>query len=115
MPYMTPYDIVLVPFPFSDLSAAKQRPCLVLASYRPRSLPEHLIVAMMTSQVKKPHFPFDVTLEDWQASSLPLPTLVRLGKIVTLDASLVRKKLGQITPADVKSVKAGFRKLFEAF
>lgn len=109
---MTPYDIVLVPFPFSDLSSSKQRPCLVLARYCPRSLPEHLVVAMMTSQVKKPHFPFDVLLKDWQEAALPLPTLVRVGKMVTLDSSLVRKKLGSLSKHDAKTVSANVEKLF---
>lgn len=109
----TPYDIVLVPFPFTDLSSTKQRPCLVLSSFRPRSLPEHLIVAMMTSQVSKPHFPHDVLLRDHAIAGLPLPSLVRLGKIVTLDLSLVKKKLGKLSLADRDLVRGEFGRLFE--
>jgi mRNA interferase MazF len=106
------YDIVLVPFPFSDLSSKKQRPCLVLASYRPRSLPSHLVVAMITSQIKKPHFPFDVVLRDYESAKLPLPSLVRIGKIVTIDTTIVKKKLGSLTEVDRKSIRNEFKKLF---
>ena len=63
---MTPFDVVLVPFPFSDLSAAKRRPCLVLATVRPKGLSVHYIVAMMTSHLSGFRFPHDVVLADWK-------------------------------------------------
>ena len=110
---MIRFDVVLVPFPFSDLKSNKQRPCLVLASYKPRSLPEHLIVVMMTSQVKKPHFPNDIILSDWEEAGLPLPTLVRLGKFVTVDMSIVRKRIGTLTLKDQKAVRGQFAILFD--
>lgn len=109
---MTPFEVILVPFPFTDLSSAKQRPCLVLATYHPRSLPEHLVVAMITSQVKAPRFPHDVVLKNWKEAKLPLPSLVRLGKVVTVDASIVRKKLGELSKDDSLSVSATFNAIF---
>jgi len=90
---MTPFDIILVPFPFADLSSTKRRPCLVLATYRPRSMSEHAIVCMMTSQVKVPHFPYDILFSDYKEAGLPKPTLIRLSKIVTVDSQIIIKKL----------------------
>jgi len=109
---MTNFEVVLVPFPFADLSAAKRRPCLVLASLKPRSLHEHVILAMMTSQVSGPKFPHDVEIEHLSPAGLPKPTLVRLGKVVTLDSQLIVKSLGSLHARDRERIRAEFRRLF---
>lgn len=67
---------------------------------------------MMTSQVGVPHFPFDVAVEDLSSAGLPKPTLVRLSKIVTIDASLAVKRLGALATPDRHTVKETFQKLF---
>ena len=111
---MTSFDVVLVPFPFTDLSAVKRRPCLVLASYRPKPLGEHVVLAMMTSQVSGHGFPWDVNLQHASSAGLPKPTLVRLGKMVTLESKLVVKSLGSLHAQDRAAVRAEFVRLFRA-
>ncbi|MGH7964674.1 MAG: type II toxin-antitoxin system PemK/MazF family toxin [Candidatus Binatia bacterium] len=111
---MTPFDIVLVPFPFADLSTAKQRPCLVLASLKPKGLSEHVIVAMMTSHLRGVSFPSDVVLTDWQKAGLPKPTLARLAKVVTLDKRLIKRKLGHLLKIDQQIVTMKFTELFSS-
>ena len=98
-PCMTPFDVVLVPFPFTDLGSVKRRPCLVLATAEPAGLPAHLLVAMMTSHMDR-RFPHDVELADPAAAGLPKATLVRLFKLVTLDATLKPRRLGRLAASD---------------
>lgn len=112
---MKAFDVVLVPFPFADLSSMKKRPCVVLSSFRPRSLSEFLVLAMMTSQVKVPRFPFDVELKSYKSAGLPKATLVRLSKIVTLESGLVVKKIGSLSAIDQEALKKEFGKLFKGF
>jgi mRNA interferase MazF len=107
------FDIILVPFPFVDLSTTKQRPCLVLATVMPEKYNPQLIVAMMTSQIEGASFPHDVKIKDWKGAELPKPTLVRLSKVVTLDSILVRKTIGTLLPKDQENVAKAFHKLFK--
>src|SRR5262249_13295366 len=100
---MTPFDFVLLPFPFTDLSTTKQRPCLILAALHPKGLAEHYIVAMITSQLTGFSFPGDTLLAKWREAGLPKPSMVRLAKVVTIERSLVRKKLGALQGADRKT------------
>jgi mRNA interferase MazF len=111
---ITPFDVILVPFPFSNLEAAKLRPCLVLMTMKPARYPQHLIVAMMTSHVEK-HFPHDLLVENPSEAGLPKPTLIRLAKVVTIDSSLIKKRLGSLSKSDRKQVEKEWRLLFEHF
>jgi mRNA interferase MazF len=109
---MTPFSLVLLPFPFTDLSANKQRPCLVLVNFCPAGLGRHCIVAMVTSQLTGLTFPGDTQISAWVAAGLPKPSLVRLAKVVTVEESLIRKRLGQLQPADQMTIRANFESLF---
>jgi mRNA interferase MazF len=111
---MTPFDIVLVPFPFSDLTAVKQRPCLVLTGMRPKRLPQHFIVALITSHLEGIRFPFDHEIIHWKEAGLPKPSLIRLAKVVTIDATIVRKRLGSIAGKDQAAVCLGVSELFKS-
>ena len=109
---MRPFDIVLVPFPFSDLTPVKQRPCLVLAVLLPGGMPAHYIVAMVTSHLSGVRFPFDHEISDWKEAGLPKPSLVRPSKLVTIEGTIVRRSLGSLTRRDRKEVSRLLTELF---
>ena len=111
---MTPFDLVLLPFPFTDLSATKQRPGLILAVFQPKGLAEHYVVAMVTSQLTGLPFPGDALLAKWREAGLPKPSIVRLAKVVTIDGSLVRRRIGSLHRTDQKVVRRQFRSVFSA-
>jgi mRNA interferase MazF len=114
MQFMIPYDIILVPFPFADLSSTKQRPCLVLCHIKPERLPEHLIVSMITSQVEGLRFPYDLVINKWKESGLPKPSLLRLSKIVTIEKQLVRKKIGSMQKSDRTETAKHLKSMFDS-
>ena len=92
---MTAYkrqDVILVPFPFSDLSYSKKRPALVLADIHER---DELICMMLTSALSIDH-KVDVSIKDIDLAGLPKPTVARISRLFTLKQSLVIKKLGII-------------------
>ena len=100
MKSITTFDVVLLPFPFTNLSATKRRPALVLHRYDWPKLPDHFLVAMITSQLDGLKLPEDFLIQEWEKSGLPKPSLIRLGKLVTLDGSLLIKKLGTLSEGD---------------
>lgn len=114
-PLMTPYkpgQIVLVPFPFTDLSTTKKRPALILTQAQTGPLPALFVVAMITSQVEGARLPGDYQLQDWQISGLLHPSKVRLAKVVSLEKGFLEKSLGTLSPRDRRGVKAAFQSLY---
>jgi mRNA interferase MazF len=106
-------DIVLVPFPFTDLSATKQRPAFVLSPERLNKARPDLVVVAVTSQVPSALSDDDVLLSDadLQSAGLPKRSIIKLGKIFTIHQGLVRKKLGRIPQSTLEEV---LQKLLES-
>ena len=93
------YAVLRVPFPFTDRTAAKNRPALVLSDAARFNTPAgHAVLAMITSAGNAP-WPLDCPIADLAAAGLPAPSMVRF-KLFTLDHRPVRGVLGQLAPAD---------------
>jgi mRNA interferase MazF len=93
-----PGDVVLIPFPFTDFSTLKQRPAIVLSSPSFNKAHRDIIVAAITSQVAGGQTSDTHLLNKREQESCGLlkPSVIRLGKIVTLDQRLIRKRLGRL-------------------
>jgi len=100
-------DVVLVPFPFTDLSATKQRPALVLSPERLNKIRLDLVLAAITSQVPAVLDEDEILLSTSElgAAGLPKPSIIKLGKIFTIHQALIRKKLGNIGEATLEDVR----------
>ena len=104
------YAVVRVPFPFTERTASKNRPALVLSDPVTFNAPVgHSVMAMITSEANPP-WPLDCTLADLAVAGLPAPSKVRF-KLFTLDHRLVRGEIGRLSPADAALVSAGLTAL----
>ena len=104
------YDIVKVPFPFTDRQAKKVRPALVISSADAFNSPiGHSVMAMITS-AKQSAWPLDTPINDLQNAGLPAPSLIRL-KLFTLDHRLIISTLGQLSADDQADFQKHFNKL----
>jgi mRNA interferase MazF len=83
-------DLLLVPFPFSDLSATKRRP--VLALTEPDRYGDFIAIPV-TSRPQSEHG-VPLTAADLVHGALPAPSWIRTDRIVTLNSSLVVKSVG---------------------
>lgn len=98
------YDVVVVPFPFTDLTASKRRPALVLSHATAFNDPAgHSVMAMITCAVHA-GWPHDVRIRDLGPAGLPSPSLVRF-KLFTLDHRLVLRCAGRLSSRDQASVR----------
>jgi len=97
------FDVVVVPFPFTDKKTTKRRPALVLSqvnSFNKRIA--HSVLAMITS-ASNSDWPLDIEIEDIDAAGLPYASIVRM-KLFTLDDQLVIRKAGSLSTKDQEAV-----------
>lgn len=99
-------DVVLLPFPFTDLSAMRTRPAVVVSVDAFAQATNDFTVAMITSV---PHTTaYDYELSDWQTARLLRPSWVRT-KLATLDPELVRHQPGRLSDRDLAEVEERIR------
>ncbi len=107
-----PFDIVVVPFPFTDSSRTKRRPALVLSQKNDfNAVIEHAVLSMITSQKNEP-LPLDVPIKDKKQSGLTAPSVVRM-KLFTLDNRFIIRKIGHLSKSDQINVKQSLKKIFD--
>ena len=107
MPHTTRFErgeVVLVRFPFTDLTSAKQRPALVVSSAAFTASGQEVIVAAISGQRIYHPGKFDYIVRNWERAGLLMPSVVRAGKLVTLHGDLVRRRLGALSGTDLESV-----------
>lgn len=94
------WDIILVPFPFTEKSANKRRPALVV-SPTAFNRGSEIVVAFMTSNVKVRTRTGDHRVVDWIGAKLPKPTLIRM-RFASISKSIVVRRLGKLTKKDAQ-------------
>lgn len=96
---MTKGKVVLVPFPFDDLSAIKVRPAVCLTN--PIGPYDHIILAFITSKIPTDLLETDIVLDtthpDFAASGLHQPSTIRLDSLMTVRKSVIRRELGELS------------------
>lgn len=96
------FDVVVVPFPFTDRPVAKKRPALVLSNVDFNGS-NHSILAMITTK-HYPPWPGDSQIQDYKTAGLKAPCLVRF-KLFTLDNRLILRKIGHLTHNDANQIE----------
>lgn len=101
------WDVVIVPFPFTERADVKRRPALVLSATAFNES-GHTVLAMVTSTTHPP-WPGDTDIDALEPAGLKTPCMIRL-KIFTLDNRLILKKIGCLSPADRSRVAEQIRR-----
>ena len=98
-------DIVLIPYPFTDLSGIKKRPVLVLSTKSYNSETEDFIVCGITSAIKDTRYSVLIDNKSLESGFIPKPSRIKVDKIFTLKQSLTIKKIGELKKEVMENVK----------
>lgn len=105
------FAVAVVPFPFTDRTATKRRPALILSDAVAFNTPlNRSVMAMITTATHSP-WPLDTPIQDLASAGLQAPSIVRM-KLFTLDHGLILKQVGQLASSDVAAVVLAVQQLF---
>jgi mRNA interferase MazF len=108
MPIFEPWDVVRVPFPYTDRPIRQRRPALVIGAGDIAA--EHgLLWLIMITSAENRGWPGDVSISDLEMAGLPAPSIVRAAKIATVEARDAQR-LGVLPPADRDTVSPNIRR-----
>lgn len=96
-------EVVLIPFPYTDLSATKTRPAVIVSSPAYHAVRPDLLLAYVSSQILVAVPPLDVLLQDWQQAGLLKPSFIR-PKLAAIEPSLVVHQVGQLSLRDLTGI-----------
>jgi len=100
-------DIVLIPFPFTDLSGNKNRPALILIDSE-----DDVTVCFITSQLKW-QSEFDLPIKPSDVNGLKTASLIRLNKFATIDKDLIIGRLGDLDKDYIELLNSNLIKILK--
>jgi mRNA interferase MazF len=100
-------DIILIPFPFTDLTGSKLRPALVLIADN-----NDVTVSFITTQIRWQE-PTDVVITSSPGNGLKKESLLRLSKLATIDANLVVGILGTLEATTIQTINQNLIKILK--
>lgn len=98
------FDVVIVPFPFTDRNAALRRPAIILSDRADFGQATGQSLMAMVTRAKKSTWPFDLPLTDLNAAGLSLDCSVRM-KFFTLVDALVIRHVGRLATPDQRALQ----------
>jgi mRNA interferase MazF len=104
------YDVVIVPFPFTDTIDQKRRPAVVLSSHSKfNGQIGHCVMAMITSASHKP-LPLDVSINDLDSAGITKASIIRM-KLFTIDQRLILEQNGSLSKKDQRQLDKSLEEL----
>jgi mRNA interferase MazF len=105
-------DVILVPFPFSDQTATKKRPAIIVSSDTYNSISQDVVIMAITGQIRGHIGVGEFLIEDWQSAGLLKPSAVK-SAISTIEQRLVVKILGRLSSKDLSTLEKALKELFD--
>lgn len=104
-------EIVIVPFPFSDLSIIKQRPVLILSKDLDNKSSDDIISCGITSNLKDAKHSVLIDNKNLEKGQIPVRSRIKIDKLFTLNKRIIKKTLAKINKETFLKVKEEFSKL----
>jgi len=111
---MTRGKVVLVPFPFDDLSTQKARPAVCLTE--PLTSHRHIVLAFVTSREPDDPLDTDIVLDPQDPSfaqtGLEVRSTIRIHRLLTVASTIIKRELGSLSPILQARVADAVHRLF---
>ena len=91
-------DVVIIPFPFTDLSGNKKRPAFVVADLSG----DDIIVCQITSKAKSDPFALYIGASDFVVGGLPVDSFIRPNKIFTANKNIILTVAGRLGETKIR-------------
>lgn len=93
-------DVVVVPFPFSDLTQTRRRPAFVIASLEG----DDVILCQITSQTIRDQYAISINDDDFENGSLKQPSNIRPNRLFTADSHIILYRTGNLRREKINEV-----------
>ena len=101
-------EIIVLPFPFSDLSSSKKRPALIIAT--PKG--EDILLALITSKINLNKYSNEIT-NYFETGNLPSKSFVKINRLFSADKSIILYKKGKLKKTKIKEIEKQLIKLIK--
>jgi len=101
-------EVVVLPFPQTDLQAGKRRPALVVASLNG----DDLILCQITSQFRSDGYSVSLTVADFERGRLAKDSFIRPNRLFTVEQSVILYAAGKVKDSKLREVRAKICNLF---
>lgn len=98
-------EVILTPFPFSNLEKEKLRPSVIISNDNYNKKFEDILVVPMTSNLNVREYTISLTNKDLEKGKLLKDSLIKVDRIFSINKNLVRLKIGRINQAKLKEIK----------
>ena len=101
-------EVVVLPFPQTDLQPGKRRPALVVADLSG----DDLILCQITTQSRRDGYSVALTSSDFASGRLNIDSFIRPNRLFTIDRSVIIYTAAKIKPSKMDEVRSKIRELF---
>lgn len=101
-------EVVVVPFPQTDLQAGKRRPALVVATLKG----DDLILSQITSQIRADDYSVALTAADFESGQLRVDSFIRPNRLFTVEQTVIIYSVGKIRTEKLVEVRGKIRGIF---
>jgi len=102
------YKIILTPFPFTDLSASKIRPAIIISS---KIFGDDVVVSFISSETKGASV-LDIKIKKTKINGLKKNSIIKISKIATLDKKIILGEIGEVDSNLKKKIDSSLKKIF---
>ncbi|OLD27958.1 MAG: growth inhibitor PemK [Acidobacteria bacterium 13_1_40CM_3_55_6] len=101
-------EVVVLPFPQTDLQAGKRRPALVVVDLTG----DDLILCQITTQSRRDSYSVSLTTTDFESGHLNVDSFIRTNRLFTVEQSVILYSAAKVKPSKLSEVRAKIRELF---